>query len=172
MRHLVTTIALSFYLSALAGDLPQPVESQYIIALHQAEARWQARKPKAYEFAIDIRCLMCDFTVRIPEYFCVVNGDAHAMQALDLRAKPWYERYNTVEKMFAAIRDELSVGEYRVNVQYHPKFGYPVSVNIRPLQNLVDGGLVFSVMSLRRTNVVSATQCKESRSMGPTASSR
>ena len=127
--------------------------------LAQAEACWRAHKPKAYEFAIDIRCLMCDFTVRTPERFCVFNGEAHAIQALDPRAQPWYERYNTVEKMFAAIRDELSAGEYRVNVKYHPKPGYPVLVNIRPLQKLADGGLVFSVMRLRRTGVVSATQC-------------
>ena len=60
-----------------------------------------------------------------------------------------YERYNTVEKLFAAIRRSLSFGKYRMVVRYDADLGYPVVADLDPRFEVADDELVLKVTEFR-----------------------
>lgn len=66
------------------------------------------------------------------------------------------KHYNTVEKLFAAIRRSLSFGKYRMLVQYHDALGYPVIADLDPKGDVIDDELVLKVTEFRATGVPGA----------------
>lgn len=142
------------YLVFAAGDsveemfLPQAVEPiacarDAIAALNQmmrdnlaaAQARWSSRKPATYEFVADVGCF-CGIQ-RPPPRFRVTGERSEPITPLD-DVSGVYETYNTVDKMFAAIRLAIEDGAEGLDIRYDPEFGYPVFANLNPLMMAFD----------------------------------
>jgi hypothetical protein len=139
------TVALMIgWLGFQAGAQPTPLQ-----ALAQAEARWQQRKPSAYEFHLEVRCF-CDGLLQRPVGFHVDGNEARPLQDLEAAARMTYEYYDTIEKLFAAIRRSLARGEYKVLVEYDPDFGYPVNADLDPKKMTFDDELFFRVSEFRK----------------------
>ena len=117
-------------------------------ALSEAEARWHARKPTSYEFAIEVRCF-CPGLAKTPPRFAVTNGEPRALQDLEPETRKVDEYYNTVEKLFTEIRRSFSFGKYRMVVQYDPELGYPRLADLDPKGDVIDDELVLKVTEFR-----------------------
>jgi len=152
MNRLLVVLLLACSVSSGAWREQEPSPDA---ALAEAEARWQARKPKAYEFAVEVRCF-CPGLTKIPPRFAVTNGEPRSLQDLEPDSQRIYEHYNTVEKLFAAIRRSLSFGKYRIAVQYHADVGYPVVANLDPRSEVADDELFLRVTEFRPIDQVEA----------------
>jgi hypothetical protein len=144
----------------LAATLGSPVSQQVTPAgaLAEAEARWQARKPAAYEFTIEVRC-ECSGQVRRPPGFRVAGTEAKPLQEMDAASRRFYDHYSTVEKLFAAIHRSITAGGYGIQVRYDPELGYPIVADLDPQRMVKDDELILRVTKFRRLvahNLVSA----------------
>jgi uncharacterized protein DUF6174 len=116
--------------------------------LTNAEALWRSKKPKSYEFTIQVRCY-CVGLSEAPPSFRVTESGSIAVSELDRVAFDAYDRYNTIEKLFAAIRRTLNFGRYKVAVQYDSDLGYPVVADLDPRRDAADDELFFRVTKFR-----------------------
>jgi hypothetical protein len=147
MHRLVVVLLLACSVSSGTWRDQEPSPET---ALREAEARWHARKPTSYEFAVEVRCF-CGGLTKTPPRFAVTNGEPRSLQELEPDSRSVYEHYNTVEKLFAAIRRSLSLGKYRMIVQYDADLGYPVIADLDPRFEVADDELVLKVTEFRAT---------------------
>lgn len=118
-----------------------------LTSLQRAEAQWQARRPKAYEYTIDVRCLLC--SAPTPPRFRVVNRATTLLDAVPSFTREVYLSFGTIEKLFAAIRATLARGQDKVAVQYNAVYGYPEVVDLDPRRDVFDEELYFRVIGFR-----------------------
>jgi hypothetical protein len=111
-------------------------------ALADAEARWRARKPKAYEFSLEVRCF-CSGLAETPRRFAVTDGERSPF------SQGVYDHYNTVEKLFAVIRDSFSRGRSKMVVEYHADLGYPMLADLDPSAEVEDDELFLRVTDFK-----------------------
>ena len=132
-----------------AGMQTAAPPSTALKALTEAEARWEQRRPSAYEFDVEVRCF-CVGLLQKPVSFRVRNTEVRSLQDLGLDASRTYGYYDTVEKLFAALRRSLARGEYKVAIEYDADLGYPVKADVDPKQTTFDDELFFKVTSFRK----------------------
>src|SRR5262245_60825873 len=147
MNHLAVVLLLACSLPVWSAQ-EQALSPDATLA--DAEARWRARKPKAYEFAVEVRCF-CPGVARTPPRFSVTDGQPRSLQELALDSQRVYDHFNTVEKLFAAIRSTFSRGRNRTVVQYHPDLGYPLVADLDPNADVVDDELFLKVTDFKVT---------------------
>jgi hypothetical protein len=76
---------------AAAGDQSEdPLED-----LTNAEGLWRSKKPKSYEFTIEVRCF-CVGLSDTPPSFCVTESGSIAVSELDRSTFGAYDRYDTI----------------------------------------------------------------------------
>ena len=145
MNRLAVVLLLACSLSV--GSEQEQALSPYA-ALADAEARWKARKPKAYEFAVEVRCF-CPGLATKPLRFAVTDGEPRLLESLGSFSPRVYDHYNTVEKLFAAIRGSFSQGRYKTVVQYHADLGYPLVADLNPSADVEDDELFLRVTDFK-----------------------
>jgi hypothetical protein len=154
----VSGVAASILLAASIGSSAAQQKTP-AGALAEAEARWQARKPAAYEFTIAVRC-ECSGQGSRPT-FRVVGTEAQPLQDLEAASRRFYDHYNTVEKLFAAIRRSITVGEYKIQVRYEAEFGYPIVADLDPQRMVKDDELILRVTKFRRVEMPNPVSVKD-----------
>lgn len=120
------------------------------VALADAEALWRARKPKSYEFAVEVRCF-CPDLAKTPPRFAVTDGEPRSLQQLESFSQKTYDYFNTVEKLFAAIRGRFARGRNKMVVQYHADLGYPLVADLDPNADIADDELFLRVSDFKVT---------------------
>jgi Family of unknown function (DUF6174) len=143
VQGMAATVLLAASLGSLVSQQKTPAG-----ALAEAEARWQARKPTAYEFTIEVRC-ECSGQGRRPT-FRVAGTEAKPLQDLDAASRRFYDHYNTVEKLFAVIRRSLTAGGYSIQVRYDVELGYPTMADLDPQLMVKDDELSLRVTKFRK----------------------
>jgi hypothetical protein len=113
--------------------------------LAAAEATWAKNKPHAYEFSLKL--LAC-CVIRItgpgsePYIFHVENDFSYltgAWAARPPQATQGMDKYSTIDKVFAAIHEELAKWrDFRFEFEYDPTFGYPRRIYFKRFQNAAD----------------------------------
>ena len=112
--------------------------------LAAAEAKWIAKKPKIYEFAIRLRCF-CPVIIlsREPIAFHVEDGKYSLLSGKTVAAQAFgspsgMDKWATVERQFDYIRAELAKHHYRMEVDYDAELGYPTRIYTDPAQLTAD----------------------------------
>ena len=146
MNRLAVVLLLACSLTVVSGQ-EQALSPD--AALADAEARWRARKPKAYEFAIEVRCFCPGLIITTPPRFAVTDGEPRSLQKLELYSQKTYDYFNTVEKLFAAIRSRISRGKSKMVVQYHADLGYPLLADLDPNADVADDELLLRVTDFK-----------------------
>jgi hypothetical protein len=119
-------------------------------ALTAAEATWAANEPAAYEFTVQVICF-CPIP-QPPPTFAVRDGMATLITTPPQSGFPYsfYDRYNTIDKLFTVLRDYMRQKPARMIVRYDPQLGYPVSAEIDVRQTgVVDDELWFGVTDFK-----------------------
>ena len=145
MTSLAAALLASWCCPVSQADTGQNVSA--LTELQRAEAQWQTRKPNAYEYAIDARCMVC--SARTPPRFRVVKGETTLLDEVPSFALDAYRSFGTTEKLFAAIRGTLLRGQYKVVVKYNLEYGYPEFADVDPMRDVFDEELYFRVINFR-----------------------
>jgi hypothetical protein len=116
--------------------------------LVKAQQTWEARKPSSYEFTIEVRCF-CPGVAKTPPVFRVTAGKSSVVGELDAISQAFYESYNTVEKLFAAISRTLDRRQDGSTVEYDGALGFPVLADLDPVRDAVDDERHFRVTNFR-----------------------
>jgi hypothetical protein len=116
---------------------------------HLARARdaWKQAATGRYELVVAVRCFC--FAGQRPERFRVEGGRAFALAALDAENAKFFERYNTVDKLFAVIEYAIRMKAEVVRATYHPALGYPTSASIDYSRKVADDELTFEITELQ-----------------------
>ena len=160
MSGWITAIFLAISASLASQAAPQLTALE---SLAQAESRWQQRKPAAYEFDVVVRCFCGPGLPQGPVTFRIRDTESLALQELEPVIRRLYESYNTVEKLFAAIRRSLARGQFRVAIEYDPYLGYPVRAAVDPVQMIADDELFLEVAAFRTTESSATPLVPEAR---------
>jgi hypothetical protein len=82
-------------------------------SLAKAEAAWKAHQPRSYEFTISLGCFCPPST---PPTFRVTDGKLEPVGSIDAATQRRYSEYNTIEKLFAALRSVAAAGPHKMIV--------------------------------------------------------
>lgn len=133
---------------ACAKDAVASLEAKGLADLAAAEARWAAGKPASYEFVVEVSCFCA--MQRPPPSFRVTGSRSEPLQPFDdPRLQLMYERYDTVEKVFAAIRRAIEDGADGVHLRYDATLGYPILADFDFSVMAADEELSLRIVELR-----------------------
>jgi hypothetical protein len=144
-------LALVLIQSPAAPDAAQTAAD--FAALAKAQELWQAKGPVGYEFTIEVRCF-CRAVKKPAPTFRVIAGNAEATSSLNASERTLYGDFNTIDKLFAAIRQKLSFGRYKFSVQYDAGNGIPLVADMDPVRTIADEELFFRVTGFKPIEVV------------------
>jgi Family of unknown function (DUF6174) len=82
--------------------------------------------------------------------FRVIGGNAEPPRDAGVLSQRFYDRYGTVEKLFAVIRRALAAQGHRVVVKYDRQLWYPIWADIDPRRDVIDDEVFFRVRGFRR----------------------
>ncbi|HEU4558297.1 MAG TPA: DUF6174 domain-containing protein [Longimicrobium sp.] len=115
-------------------------------ALAAAQRSWEAARPAAYAYTLEISC----FCLHRGRYALEVrNGQIASARDAATGAAPPADRVEwllTVDRLFEAMRQASQAGT-PVRATYHPQQGYPTEVEIGLLAN--DSGTLYRIENLR-----------------------
>lgn len=117
--------------------------------------KWQNQNIMHYRMQVGIGCF-CPFSNRMPLTVEVLNGKVVSLQDKsgqtvahdDPILAPGVSDLLTIEGVFARAREAVQKAD-AVKISYDSQFGYPVSINIDQIKNVVDDELSISVHGLQ-----------------------
>lgn len=118
--------------------------------LMQNQQRWANAQPSHYRYTFEPSCFCPPETTR-PVIIEVNNGTTVAIRYVDdgTPAKSdVFDRYATIDKLFAIVQGAIQQSGSRLNVTYHPQLGYPTTAAIDYFPNAVDDEFYFTVRDL------------------------
>ncbi len=114
--------------------------------LARARSRWEDSRPTSYRFTVTNHC-MCPAEF-IGPFAVRVHGNQIVEVTRDgARVDATVAQVSTIDEMFEMIEAAID-SRVRVEIAYHPAFGYPEVVVIDVDAVAVDGGISFSVGDL------------------------
>lgn len=112
--------------------------------LSGARKRWASHGIEEYEFTFQARCFCRQEFLR-PVRFRVGEGGSVLLTKIDELAREYFEKYNTVEKLFEFVESAIDRNAYELNVTYDAELGYPRSADVDYERMMKDEELRFRV---------------------------
>lgn len=142
-------LALLTGLAALAGC--SSTESEAIRMLKQNEKKWAEQSQffkQSYTYTIRIGCF-CPNDITSPVSILVDSGKTESIVYEDDRTPATNEVFttiDTIEDLFAIIRNAINDKVDELTVEYDPILGYPVTISIDPNKSAVDEERGYTVL--------------------------
>lgn len=116
------------------------------------QRKWREANISHYRLEFRIVCY-CPFRGRMPLQAEVLNGRIVSLQ--DVRGEPitrndahfdYFSRHATVDGLFSVLQDQLKRKADRIEVKYHPVYGFPARIHVDRIKEAVDDefGLIVS----------------------------
>ncbi|MEH2061997.1 MAG: DUF6174 domain-containing protein [Nostoc sp.] len=106
---------------------------------------WNQKNIYNYRYTFSNSCF-CIGEARGPVVIEVRNGQT---TSITLDGKPvnpqFFEKYNTIPKLFNVIQDAINRKAYSLNVQYDPKLGYPTQINVDYNSQIADEEIFLTI---------------------------
>lgn len=140
----VAVLALATNMFGLATGTAtgeNPVEAE------TPQALWESQDINSYHYTLQVGCF-CLVEMTRPVTIEVIDGEVASITYTDdgSAADPaLFERYNSVDKIFAVINDAESQDPARLEVTYDETYGVPLSVNIDISETIADEELYLTV---------------------------
>lgn len=150
-RHLIPLFIFSLILVVspiLSGCSPTKDPAQQ--ALDANRAKWEQASIASYDFQLRIGCFCPPDNTR-PVDLEVEDGVAVSIEYTDepkTVTTDFFQRADTIEKLFAIIQDAIDAEADSLTVEYHATYGYPVSITIDPIELAVDEEIAYFVEML------------------------
>ena len=115
----------------------------------RAEEKWQEANVPHYRYELSIGCF-CIFSQDMPLVIEVKDGQAISMEyksgkEIDPALLEQFQRYDSVDKIFAEIEKAREGGADAINVSYDETYGYPREVTIDFEQQAADEEIYLTV---------------------------
>lgn len=135
----LTTNMFGLSTGAAAGEAPGKVEDP--------QALWESQDVNSYRYTLQVGCF-CIVDMTRPVTIEVIDGEVASITYADdgSTADPaLFERYDSIDKLFAVINDAQSQDPAQLDVTYDETYGVPLSVNIDISQMIADEELYLTI---------------------------
>lgn len=111
--------------------------------------KWRDAKASHYRFNVHISCF-CAFVENMPLEIEVMNGEIVSMEYQNGKAiedvnRELFDRFATIDLIFAEIEADLAGAADQVTVTYDPTYGFPVDITIDYVEEAIDDELYLTV---------------------------
>lgn len=123
-------IVMAFVLAACSAASASGNQSEF----EQNKEKWQDANISHYRYALHIGCF-CVFTENMPLIIEVQDGEVVSMEyqngnEIDPSLLELFEKYATIDRIFAEVEAGLNGAADSVVVKYDPTYGFPTEVTI------------------------------------------
>jgi hypothetical protein len=120
--------------------------------IEQNREKWQDAGISHYRFHLSISCF-CVFVEDMPLIIEVQDGEVVSMEfesgkEIDPSLLELFEKYATIDRVFAEVEAGLNGGADNVVVQYDPTYGFPAEVTLDFEQQAADDELYLTLSNL------------------------
>jgi hypothetical protein len=133
------------------GKTPTPtIRRSNTEQLQQSKRLWANKKMANYRYTLQVGC-HCLPEVTQPVVIEVRNGKTRSIVAANSgkAVNPeYFQKYNSVAKLFDVAQDAIAKKPYRFSVTYHPTLGYPTKINIDYDNRIADEELFLTIDKL------------------------
>ena len=122
--------------------------------IEQNQGKWQDAGISHYRYHLSISCF-CVFTQDMPLIIEVQDGKVISMEyqsgkAIDPSLLELFEKYATIDRVFAELEADLNGAADEVTVKYDPTYGFPTEVTIDFEKQATDDELYLSLSDFEK----------------------
>jgi hypothetical protein len=146
---IVLIAAVAVTALALSGAFSGAVTTENTAVPDTPQARWESHELESYRYTLQVGCF-CLQESTLPVTIEIQDGEVASITYVDdgTAADPaLFERYNSIDKLFAVINDAEAQDPARLDVTYDETYGVPLSVNIDISEMIADEELYLEVSS-------------------------
>lgn len=151
-------IVLAIVLTACSGmatemptQIPTDIPTEVVVSgdLEGARQKWEAAGISHYRFNLDMVCF-CAFRENMPLIIEVQDGEVISMQyengsEIDPASLEFFQRYETIEKVFAELEKAVGGEADKVTVSYDGTYGFPEQIDIDFVEEAIDDELSMTI---------------------------
>lgn len=129
--------------SAVAGAAGNQSE------IEQNKEKWQNANISHYRYNLHLSCF-CVFVENMPLVIEVQDGEVVSMEfhngnEIDPNLLELFEKYATIDRIFAELEADLNGAADKVTVEYDPTYGFPTKADIDFVEEAIDDELYLTV---------------------------
>jgi hypothetical protein len=122
--------------------------------IQQNKEKWQAAGISHYRFHLFVGCF-CVFTEDMPLIIEVQDGKIVSMEfqsgkTIDPSLMELFEKYATIDRVFAEVEAGLNGGADNVVVKYDPTYGFPTEVTLDFEQQAADDEVYLTLSNFEK----------------------
>ena len=122
--------------------------------IERNKEKWQDANISHYRFNLFVGCF-CVFSQDMPLVIEVQNGEVVSMEyqsgkEIDAGSRELFDRYATIDRIFAELEKDLNGEADEVVVKYDPTFGFPTEVNIDFIKDAIDDEQALTVSNFEK----------------------
>ena len=130
------------------GEEPRPDVRERRDELDRRRQQWQQAGISDYSYTVKLTCQVCVEELGGPFDVTVTDGETAEIRYHGNPIEPdTFVDVYTIEQLFALIERRLSA--HTLTISYHDELGYPVQIDVDPLQYTVDEEHAISVSTLK-----------------------
>lgn len=117
--------------------------------IEQNKEKWQDANVSHYRYELFISCF-CAFNEDMPLIIEVLDGKVISIEfqsgkEIDPSLHELFDKYATIDRMFAELEADLNGAADKVVVEYDPTYGFPAKADIDFVEEAVDDELYLSI---------------------------
>jgi hypothetical protein len=117
--------------------------------IEQNQEKWENANVSHYRYHLSITCF-CIFSQDMPLIVEVQDGEVVSMEfqsgnEIDPESRKLFEKYATIDRLFAELEANLNGAADEVIVQYDPTYGFPTEVTLDFVKEAADDELYLSL---------------------------
>lgn len=141
--------ASNFHKSKLVSQINSPLlpernllalESSTSEELRKNQELWAKQKLRNYRYSFRAGCF-CPPDMTQPVIIDVRSGKNSSIRPETNRNivnREFFQKYDSIDKLFEIIRSAIAKNAHRIDVQYHPTLGYPTQISIDYNKEIAD----------------------------------
>jgi len=117
--------------------------------IEQNNEKWQDANISHYRYHLSITCF-CVFSQDMPLLIEVQDGQVVSMEyqsgkEIDASNRELFEKYATIDRIFAELEADLNGAADKVTVTYDPTYGFPTELTIDFVEEATDDELYLTL---------------------------
>jgi len=117
--------------------------------IEQNKENWQDANISHYRYNLHISCF-CVFVENMPLVIEVQDGEVISMEfqngnEIDPSLLELFDKYATIDRLFAEIEADLNGAADKVTVEYDPIYGFPTKADIDFVEEAIDDELYLTI---------------------------